>query len=334
MNIKLLNKIALFLFLVIPMVHAEEDQTDIIVYPQENSEAPTDPNVKQTVDTINDNFRRTSRRLRAIENGIPFTNITGIATVAQGGTGQDFSAGTAGDLLYFSSLGVIGHAPITNFLSNVGHIRIYTSSDTFVAPAGVNNVLITMIGGGGGGGGMTSSINGGAGGGGAGAYVIGYPYKVTPLSSYTVTVGLGGAGGSSSGVNGSTGGTTTFDIFSVLGGGGGISGIGGNGGSGGAAVSSNASASISTTGTTGGPRGNTGVGGNGAKGDNGSTATGAGGGSPFGVGANGITGADSAGTNGSANTGAGGSGAIALTSPGGTNFSGGNGGSGIVIVQY
>lgn len=254
----------------------------------------------------------------------------GILKTSAGGTGVNSSAWASGDTVVMTGLGIWGH---TTPSTSLAHIFIFTTSGTFTAPVGVNNILLTMIAGGGGGGGMTASINGGAGGGGSGAYVIGYPYKVTTGNSYTVTVGAGGAGGVSSVANGSTGGTTTFDSFSVLGGGGGISGLAGNGGSGGAAVSNNASASISTIGTTGGPRGNT-VGGNGAKGDNGTLATGAGGGSPFGAGANGITGADSVGANGTSNTGSGGSGAIAFIAPGGTNFAGGNGGSGIVIIQY
>ena len=237
-------------------------------------------------------------------------------STANGGLGADASGWTSGDYLYLSSTGVIGHIALSTQRN-----QLFTSSGTFTAPTGVTKVYLTMIGGGGGGGGSDTAAAGG--GGGAGAWVINYPFTVTPGNNYTVTIGAGGAGSTGAGnPPGSTGGTTSFDTVSVLGGGGGNSG-GGNGGTG--AGGYDASASVSTAGTTGG--GFSGKGGNGAL-RSGNTG-GGGGGSPFGTGANGASTLTN-GNNAAANTGAGGGG----SGNGGGIVTGGNGGSGLVLVEW
>ena len=60
---------------------------------------------------FNDQIRKTSRRLRELEDGIPLsTGTTGILTTSRGGTGQDASAWTSGDLIYLSGTGTFSHA--------------------------------------------------------------------------------------------------------------------------------------------------------------------------------------------------------------------------------
>lgn len=240
-------------------------------------------------------------------------------SVANGGTGQNFSSGTSGYYLYFSSLGIIGTT-----IGNVHGGQLFISSGTFVVPAGITSVYLSMIGGGGGGGG--SDTSGPGGGGGAGGWVLNYLFSVTPGNSYTVTIGTGGTRGNNAGGNtpGGSGVATSFDVVSVPGGSGGKSGSG-DGGLGGGGY--DASASTSTSGTTGGLY--AGKGGNGAK-FSGTTGGGSGG-SPFGAGINGsLTGV--AGVTGTANTGVGGG--ASGVGGGGGGITGGTGGTGLCLVIY
>lgn len=192
-----------------------------------------------------------------------------------------------------------------SLFSAASNIQIFTSNGTFVAPTGITKVYLSMIGGGGGG----SPGDGGQGGGGAGGYVLNYPYTVVPGNSYNVVVGSGGAGGTGGGDLGDAGTASTFDAtVTVPGGGAGNPGVGGGG--------------YDSSSATGGLY--SGKGGSGA-----TLAQGmGGGGSPFGAGGNGST--TGPGSNAAANTGAGGGG----TSKTGPTETGGNGGSGIVIVMY
>jgi hypothetical protein len=105
----------------------------------------------------------------------------------------------------------------------------YTSNATFIAPAGVTEVKVTVISGGGGGAG--SNGNCGGAGGGTGGTAIGVK-SVTPGTSYAVVVG-GGGGGGGTGSSGGPGGQSSFNgttIYATGGGGGGF--CGGTGGSG------------------------------------------------------------------------------------------------------
>lgn len=100
--------------------------------------------------------------------------------------------------------------------------KIFTASGTWVAPAGVTQIILVGYGGGGGGasggGGPAASVTTAAGGsGGGGALKVIQYITVTPGSSYTVTIGTGGTGGTSvgagtSGNNGSDGTSTTFSL--------------------------------------------------------------------------------------------------------------------------
>lgn len=107
-----------------------------------------------------------------------------------------------------------------------------TSSGSWVCPSGVYAVEALLVGGGGGGGGVTTSaatqVSCG-GGGGAGA-VIRTNLKVTPGTTYTITIGSGGSGGSGANL-GAVGGDTKIENGATLlaiayggGGGGGVTG--------------------------------------------------------------------------------------------------------------
>ena len=109
--------------------------------------------------------------------------------------------------------------------------QVFTQSASFMAPAGVSQVIVEIWGGGGGGGGaqqISSSqhpASSAGGGGGAGGGYCRAMMTVTPGASYTITVGQGGAGGSA-GMNGSEGATTSFDtLASATGGKGGTAPI-------------------------------------------------------------------------------------------------------------
>jgi PKD repeat protein len=122
-------------------------------------------------------------------------------------------------------------------------IQSFTSSTTWIAPAGVTSVEYLVVAGGGGGGGTTSYGYGG-GGGGAGGLLTG-TVAVTPLNSYTVVVGAGGAGGAAGAYSGTKGSDSRFGTIISTGGGYGAgtswsSVAGGSGGSGGGGVSEGA----------------------------------------------------------------------------------------------
>jgi hypothetical protein len=250
--------------------------------------------------------------------------------VSSGGLGVDASAWPAGDVLYLSSTGVIGHETL-----QAQNSLLVTATQTFTAPAGVTRILVTMVGGGGGGGGGYNNNNSG-GGGGSGAYVINAILAVTPASNYTVTIGAAGTAGAggNGGANtagGDGGATSVQSDYGTL------SCNGGHGAASELATGGAAGAASSIT-ITGGPGSSSSGGAKvtyvqatlvGFAGANGpSNANGGGGaGSIFGAGANG----GSSGVGGTAtNYGAGGGGG----SWAGTFFNGGAGGAGVVFLQW
>jgi hypothetical protein len=113
-------------------------------------------------------------------------------------------------------------------------IQEFKSSGTFIVPANISSIDVTVVGGGGGGGG-TEYRN--AGGGGGGGYVVSqYGIPVTPGQSINVTIGAGGIGGDD--IPGTNGQSSQFASIVASGGSGGNSsglygGYGGDGGSGG-----------------------------------------------------------------------------------------------------
>ena len=248
------------------------------------------------------------------------------------------------------------------------YISFTTSgSSTWTAPATCQSrITYWIVGGGGGGAGAYDQRGGGGGGGGV---AITGTYAVVAGTTYDVFVGAGGAGGTGRGTNSSPpnqGGSDTsgvsgadsgFDVSNggpiAAGGGEGLDAGGGTGGSG--------SGGGATTGGAGGGGGRGGGGGGdaGGNGTNGVTTLNAPGGiggaglsftipeynggnaQVYGAGGNGGANRSSGyavGADGSANTGkGGGGGAAASYQPpyaGGIITMGGDGGSGLVVIQY
>jgi Glycine-rich domain/Collagen triple helix repeat (20 copies) len=153
---------------------------------------------------------------------IGLTGATG-STGAQGPKGDTGPAGPA----TIQTLGQISGDPGP---------AIFTISGTWLVPAGVDNILVTMWGGGGGGAGFVNSDPTYGGGGGAGGFARA-TVAVTPGDTLTVAVGAGGIGNNSTG-NGGPGGNSlivngeSVTLLEADGGEGGFCGA--NGGAGGA----------------------------------------------------------------------------------------------------
>ena len=206
------------------------------------------------------------------------------------------------------------------------NVQVFTSgSGTYTATAGTNNIIVQCLAGGGGGGGAatTSSQLSAGGGGGAGGYSL---LLVTGSSAtYAYAVGAGGAGGAAGQNNGIVGGNSTFGTL--------ITATGGGPGGGGPALSSSGlsgagGAAGTSTGGNYNIAGGTGQWGYGIAG--GASFPGTGGISIFGSGTFGLASFTTEnGTASPANTGAGGSAGATFNS---AAASGGDGGSGIIIV--
>ena len=230
---------------------------------------------------------------------------------------------------------------------------------SWTAPAYVTNVEYLVVGGGGGGGGAYDT---GSGGGGGGGLVLSGTLNVVPGYTYSVVVGAGGTGGTGTGTtplgvvpaisgtdtNGLAGGLSSFDAIVALGGGGGYRSREYSGGRG-----FGGSVAIILTAPTGGNGSDDrsygvnggGGGGNGSAGGSSTLTpqqlkTGGSGltknisGSNVTYGAGGVGGqidVSLAGSIGATNTGNGGGGATCVSFD---SKSGGNGGSGIVILKY
>lgn len=123
------------------------------------------------------------------------------------------AAGTSGYL--FKTQGSGANPTWTAPVGLFTNMQVFTSTNTWTRPTGVNTVWVKVWGAGGGGRGSGSAESGG--GGGSGAYAEGI---VTVTGNVTVTVGSGGAGGAVS-TNGSAGGQSSFGTDVVAGGGGG-----------------------------------------------------------------------------------------------------------------
>jgi hypothetical protein len=248
-----------------------------------------------------------------------------------------------------------GVVSITNSTTAIQGQQEFSSSGTFVAPAGVTSVSVVCVGGGGSG---ANSVNANwpptGGGGGA----LGWKNNITvvPGQSYTVTVGAGGGSRSDEG-NGFAGGTSHFINTSTVSGGGGGGGnrggafinsatfTGDGGGQGGTAGPLNNAGYIGGGGGAGGYSGtggfgaspqstsNTGTGGNGAGGGGGGGGAGQclNSSSNEGGGAGGGVGVLGQGNNGSGGTGRGAFDSVGSGNPGGSGSPGGatpGGGSG------
>lgn len=148
----------------------------------------------------------------------------------------------AGDVLEFVEYAT-GDWVCTNYLKASGSpivVQDFTSSGTYTPTAGMSYCIVEAVGAGGGAGGALSASTDlvASSGGGAGAYCRSIISATTIGASQTVTIGAGGAGGVGS-VNGSAGGATSLGSLVIAGGGsGGFYGrksaavLGGNGGTG------------------------------------------------------------------------------------------------------
>lgn len=217
----------------------------------------------------------------------------------------------------FASRSVRGNSTAlwsTTSSNSLGPIRVarFTSSGTFVVPAGVTTLYMSGCGAGGGGGAGGgaggTNVGSGGGGGGAGQNFVRQPLTVVPLSTLIITIPSGGAGGLANGSglaggSGSTAGATTIVgtglSFSPAGGGAGLGGLN------------------APTGSSSGQLGGTGFpgGGMGSDATNGSSSAngGMGGSGPFGGG-------------GAGSRGGAGGGGVAANNGGGFGAGGGGGG--------
>lgn len=207
---------------------------------------------------------------------------------------------------------------------------IFTTNGTFKIPDGVDHIYISACGGGGGGAGNGASSGSFGGGGGASA-IFNKLFKVSPGASYAITIGLGG----SPGIPGTSGGSTIVaGLATLTGGAGGGTNAGGNAGGSGGGRGGNGRQIPGDAGIVGGG----GSGGENGGGGGGSLGSGGGGGAetsltsspgslpfvkPYSSGATG-------------NTRYGGSGGFGAGGGGGayTNGIGGQGGPGVVIIEW
>jgi hypothetical protein len=190
------------------------------------------------------------------------------------------------------SLNITGYVANCNCLNGLTNYCVFNTvgTTTWTVPTSVTSVSALLVAGGGG---------GNVGGGGAGGVLLS-AFNVTPVTSYTITVGGGGGAGGSGGAapSGSNGGDTSITGGTL---GTTLSALGGGGGANGSATTNNGSA-----------------GGSGGGGD-----TGGGISAPAGTGGAGTTGQGNAGGNGfgwvtgtSSSGGGGGAGSIGGTAPG------------------
>jgi hypothetical protein len=97
---------------------------------------PENQDSKTSVVQINDEMRKTTRRVMALEGGLGLDGslITGILPIEKGGTGQDFSSVPANNVPYFSSTGVMGNIGIgtTGYVLTAGSPPSWQSKNTGV----------------------------------------------------------------------------------------------------------------------------------------------------------------------------------------------------------
>jgi hypothetical protein len=231
-------------------------------------------------------------------------------------------------------------------------VTFKSGSINWTSPQGLTTAQILLVGGGAGGGGTFDTR--GAGGGGAGSVKSDSNFNLTGSSIYSISVGAKGAGGlqparTNAPQNvGSNGGESIISLN-------GSNLLIAYGGLGGCASrttvyeaycttsTDNATGGAAATSTSGGGRGGASGGGGGGSSGAGGAAVGGAGGSgttvlitgasvTYGVGGNGgVNNTNAVGSSASANTGNGGRGA---SSSGATNYNGGDGGSGIIIIRF
>lgn len=135
-------------------------------------------------------------------------NVTG--TIKANG-----SDGLPNQVLMKNSSGILAWGNAS--LSEYKNFATFLASNSWIVPAGITKIAIELWGAGGGG----TSVGGGGGGG----YIMGV-FTVTPGSTISFSIGIGGSGGSNSGTSGGAGAMTTTTIGGIeldaFGGGGGV----------------------------------------------------------------------------------------------------------------
>lgn len=294
----------------------DEQDTDAVVLPYYNAANPTQPYLGPGNNGSAQNTLRQQGVLLQLKAGAAATTGSEVVppvdpgwvalatiTVAYGTTAVDASM-----------VSVAPAAPIIAFKlpdlrPGFAAASTFTTSGSFVVPAGVTRAKVTVIGGGGAGG--THSTQPG-GGGGAGGQAIAWLSGLTPGASIAVTVGAGGQPQpTSTPGSGGNGQASSFGSY--------VSATGGTGGGGGTG-----------SGTPAGGQGGTGVGG---------AANFAGS-----WGGDAIPSAGRGGDGGGPGAGKGGTGAVGQNAPlngvggggggGGNALAGGAGGGGLVVVEY
>jgi len=297
----------------------ESDVTPVVL-PYYNAANPSVPYLGPANTGTAQNTQRIQRVQFQLKAGSPATTGTqvtpsvdagwsglSVITVAYGQTQV-----TGSNIAPFSQAPVIAYK-LPNLRPGFSSLQAFTSSGSFTVPAGVTRLRVNVIGGGGAGG---SSSVGPGGGGGAGGSALTILTGLTPGSIIPVTVGAGGT--ASSGSTGGAGGTSSFGTY--------ISATGGSGGLGG-----------TTYGPMAGGAGGAGVGGtvnnSGSYGTDCilSAARGGDGGGPGN--GRGTTGALT-GYAGQGYGGGGGGGGSNSTVGSGSGALGGNGGAGLVTVEF
>lgn len=263
--------------------------------------------------------------------GASTVNVSGLGSKAIVKAGDialsagDISANTYMELIYDPAADSASGGFVVTSLQAT-KITYFTSSGTHTTAPGVRSIEFIATGGGGGGGGVEGQgvgTNASGAGGGAGATSIKNTNVIN--ASYAIVIGAGGLGGAAGNNNGASGGTSTVISGAInISAGGGAGGVGMTGTSG-AAGSSGGIGGTSTGGdiNLGGAGGTTSTTANGDRG-----SLGASGSSFFGGGQEGR--GSSGGVTGTA-PGAGGTGSGALDLS--TDFAGGDGADGIVIVK-
>jgi len=147
-------------------------------------------------------FNETSAPATGVNQGAIYTKEAG------GQTELFYREESSGDEVQITSNGLISAANQTKI----------TVDGTWTCPVGITSVMVTVVGAGGGGGGGANFPDGrGGGGGGAGGYVQRLAVAVTPSTTYTMQVGVGGTGGIAGGINGGDGTAGTDSIFDTTG---------------------------------------------------------------------------------------------------------------------
>ena len=297
----------------------ESDVTPVVL-PYYNAANPSVPYLGPANAGTAQNTQRIQRAQFQLKAGSPATTGSQITpTIDAGWSGLAVVTVAYGQTqITNSSIAAYAQAPVIPYkLSNLrpgfSSIQPFTSSGSFTVPAGVTRLRINVIGGGGAGGSNSTAPGGG---GGAGGSALAILTGLTPGAIIPVTVGPGGT--ASSGSTGGVGGTSSFGTYvSATGGSGGVGGTtygpmaGGAGGSGVGGTVNN-SGSYGTDCVLSGARG-----GDGGGPGNGRGTTGA------------ITGYAGQGYGGG-----GGGGGSNSTVGAGTGALGGNGGAGLVTVEY